>query len=74
MLLPTALINAIERYFVRYPGIMLISWLSPEKVVRRAAACGLVIVEHKTGPKYSPNWKDVWYFARKDSASSTAKS
>jgi ubiquinone/menaquinone biosynthesis C-methylase UbiE len=69
LLLPAAVLNAIERYVVRYPGIMPMSWQAPKKVARRAAACGLVILEHKTGPKYSPNWKDTWYFARKSSAS-----
>jgi ubiquinone/menaquinone biosynthesis C-methylase UbiE len=67
LLLPTALLNAVERYVVRYPGIMPMSWLAPEKVARRAAACGLVIREHRTGPIYSPNWEDVWYFAQNSS-------
>ncbi len=43
------------------------SWAAPEKVIRRAAACGLTILEYKAGPKYSRNWKDVWYFASKSS-------
>jgi hypothetical protein len=65
LLLPAALLNAIQRYIVHYPAIMPMSWMAPEKVTRRAAACGLIVLEHRTGPKHTPNWKDVWYFAQR---------
>ncbi|WP_119581147.1 class I SAM-dependent methyltransferase [Streptomyces europaeiscabiei] len=67
LLLPTSILNVIQRNVLRYPGLMPMSWAAPEKVIRRAAACGLTILEYKAGPKYSRNWKDVWYFASKSS-------
>jgi len=67
LVLPPSLLHAIQHYVLRYPGIMPMSWMGSEKVIQRAAACGLTILEYRAGPKYSPNWKDIWYFARKDS-------
>jgi ubiquinone/menaquinone biosynthesis C-methylase UbiE len=67
-LLPPALLKAIQHYIVHYPGSMPMSWMATEDVSRRAAACGIIIAEHRTGPRYSPNWKDVWYFARQGSS------
>jgi SAM-dependent methyltransferase len=64
LLLPTPLLTAIQRYILHYPGIMPMSWMAPVKVVGWTAACGLTIVQYQIGPKYSPNWKDIWYFAR----------
>jgi ubiquinone/menaquinone biosynthesis C-methylase UbiE len=69
LLLPTASLNAIQRQILHYPAIMPMSWMAPRRITRSAAACGLVILEHRTGPVYSPNWKDVWYFAQKSSKS-----
>lgn len=66
-LMPTALLVAIQRYIMRYPGTMPMSWMSSGKVAQRAQRCGLVIVEHMVGPMYSPNWKDIWYLAKKKS-------
>ena len=63
-LLPPALLEAVQRYIVRYPGSMPMSWMAPEGLARRVVACGLAIVEHRTGPRYTPNWEDVWYFAQ----------
>jgi ubiquinone/menaquinone biosynthesis C-methylase UbiE len=65
LLLPTTWLNAVQRHILHYPAIMPMSWMDPRRITRSAAACGLVIVEHRTGPVYSPNWKDLWYFARK---------
>jgi ubiquinone/menaquinone biosynthesis C-methylase UbiE len=65
LLLPTTLLNAIQRYIVHYPGNMPMSWMAPEMVARRAAASGFLILEHRAGPKYTPNWEDIWYFARR---------
>lgn len=64
LLLPTPLLTAIQRYILHYPGIMPMSWMAPAKAVGRAAACGLTILRYQVGPKYSPNWKDTWYFAK----------
>lgn len=63
-LLPTQLLTAIQRYILHYPGIMPMSWMAPAQVVRRTVACGLTILQYQVGPKYSPNWKDTWYFAK----------
>ena len=64
LLLPPALLTAIQRHILHYPGIMPMSWMAPTKLIHRTAACGVTILQHQVGPKYSPNWKDVWYFAR----------
>jgi ubiquinone/menaquinone biosynthesis C-methylase UbiE len=64
LLLPRPLLTAIQRYILHYPGIMPMSWMAPARIVRRAAACGLTIFRYQVGPKYSPNWKDTWYFAK----------
>lgn len=69
-LLPPVLLEAIQHYIVRYPGSMPMSWMAPEGLSRRAVACGLVIAEHRIGPRYTPNWEDVWYFARPSGESS----
>lgn len=66
LLLPTPLLTAIQRNILRYPGIMPMSWMTPAKIIRRTSACGLTVVEYQVGPKYSPNWKDIWYFAKID--------
>jgi SAM-dependent methyltransferase len=66
LLIPTGLLNFIQRYIIRYPGIMPISWMTPGKVARRVAQFGLFVREQRTELKYSPNWKDVWYFVRKE--------
>ena len=67
LLLPAPLLHAIQRNILHYPGIMPMSWMAPEKIIQRAVACGLTNLEYRTGPKYSPNWKDIWYFAQKGS-------
>jgi SAM-dependent methyltransferase len=61
--LPAALLDAIQRYLVHYPGMMPMTWMPPAKIARHAATCGLAILDYRSGPRYSPNWKDVWYFA-----------
>lgn len=64
LLLPTPALTAIQKYVLHYPGIMPMSWMAPEKIARRTAACGLSVLQYQVGPKYSPNWKDIWYFAK----------
>jgi SAM-dependent methyltransferase len=63
-LLPIPLLTAIQRYILHYPGIMPMSWMAPANVAQLAASCGLTILQYQVGPKYSPNWKDTWYFAK----------
>ena len=69
LLLPTAVLNSIQRRILHYPGIMPMSWVAPRKIALRAAACDLVLREHEKGPAYSSNWEDIWYFAQKRSKS-----
>jgi ubiquinone/menaquinone biosynthesis C-methylase UbiE len=66
-LVPPRIINAAQRYILRYPGVMPMSWMKPSDVSRHAVMADLAILDYRTGPEYSPNWVDIWYFARKDS-------
>lgn len=66
MLLSSTVVNVIQRYLLLYPGVMPMSWMSPEGVSRRIAAAGLTVLDYKAGPVYTRNWEDIWYFARQD--------
>jgi SAM-dependent methyltransferase len=65
LLVPSVILNFVQRHVIAYPGIMPMSWMRPRSVVRLVEMAGLYVHAVESGPRYSPNWKDVWYFCRK---------
>jgi SAM-dependent methyltransferase len=64
-ILPIGLISFAQRKIMRLPAAMPMSWAKPEKVERILLASQLNVLMNKEGLRYTPNWRDTWYFVTK---------
>lgn len=64
-LFPLAALMWIQRRVLRYPEAMPMRWTNPERIQQELRQAGLEFIDHIEGLRYSPNWIDTWYIARK---------
>ncbi len=65
MVLPLAALMWIQRQILRFPEAMPMRWASQERVRQELQEAQLDLQDSIEGLRYSPNWTDIWYFARK---------
>lgn len=63
--LPPRVILFVQHRLLGSPQPIPMSWAGPADIAGKLEALGFALAVHSTGPRYSPNWHDVWYFATK---------